>query len=118
MWNETLFLEMGSTHLHHDSALDHAKSNAHEASFQIYLRAEGCDVSECSEQRLAELQQNNQCTLSPRIQVHALTYETAHFLELSIGFVYKYMHQVIPKYALHNETTLKQFLSFLKRIEL
>ena len=79
MWNETLFLEMGSTHLHHDSALDHAKSNAHEASFQIYLRAEGCDVSECSEQRLAELQQNNQCTLSPRIQVHALIYETAHF---------------------------------------
>ena len=50
MWNETLFLEMGSTNLQHDSALEHAKSDAHKAAFQIYLRAEGYDVSERGEQ--------------------------------------------------------------------
>ena len=57
MWNETLFLEMGSTNLQHDSAFKHAKTDAHKAGFQIYLRAEGCNVSERGEQSLVELQQ-------------------------------------------------------------
>ena len=34
-------------------------------------------------------------TLSPRIQVHALIYETAYFLEWSGGFVYKCLHQIM-----------------------
>ena len=49
MWNETLFFEIGSTYLQHDSALEHTKSDAHKAAFEIYLRAEGYDVSERSE---------------------------------------------------------------------
>ena len=47
----------GNTRLQHDSALEHAKSDAHKAAFQIYLRAEGYDVSERGEQSLEELQQ-------------------------------------------------------------
>ena len=50
MWNETLFFEMASTHLQRDSALEHAKSDAHMAASQIYLRAEGYDVLESGEQ--------------------------------------------------------------------
>ena len=38
----------GNTRLQHDSALEHAKSDAHKAAFQMHLRAEGYDASERS----------------------------------------------------------------------
>ena len=34
-------------------------------------------------------------TLLPRIQVHALIYETAHFCDWLDGFAYKCMHQIM-----------------------
>ena len=45
----------GSTRLQHDSALEHAKSDAHKAAFQMHLKAEGFNASERSEQSLTEL---------------------------------------------------------------
>ena len=53
----------GNTRLQHDSALEHAKSDAHKAAFQMHLRAEGYDASERSEQSLTEVRQNKQCSL-------------------------------------------------------
>ena len=53
----------GNTRLQHDSALEHAKSDAHKAAFQMRLRAEGYDASERSEQSLTEVRQNKQCSL-------------------------------------------------------
>ena len=53
----------GNTHLQHASALEHAKSDAHKAAFQMHLRAEGYDASERSEQSLTEVRQNKQCYL-------------------------------------------------------
>ena len=45
------------------SALEHAKSDAHKAAFQMRLRAEGYDASERSEQSLTEVRQNKQFSL-------------------------------------------------------
>ena len=45
----------GSTRLQHDSDLEHAKSDAHKAAFQMHLKAEGFNASERSEQSLTEL---------------------------------------------------------------
>ena len=53
----------GNTRLQHDSTFKHAKSDAHKAAFQMHLRAEGYDASECSKQSLTEVRQNKQCNL-------------------------------------------------------
>ena len=53
----------GSTRLQHDIALEHAKSDAHRAAFEMHLKAEGFNASERSEQSLTELRENNQCSL-------------------------------------------------------
>ena len=43
-------------------------------------------------------------TLLPRIHVHALIYETAHFVEWSGGFAYKCMHKLCGYKCMHQYT--------------